>query len=154
MLPAVGLLAAILASGLSIFGPLRCAMPLQASRRAPKKAEAIVSSARGFLGRRGAADRPSDCSHFVQLVFRRHGIELPRSAAEQAELGERVAWLRQGDLVFFSGRLRSRRVGHVGIYASDGGFIHVPNADEGVRSESLQSPAYRRRFLFARRVVP
>lgn len=116
-------------------------------------AAAIATTAGGFLAKHRTAALPSDCSEFVQTVFRRHGVELPRSAAEQSELGRRVAWLRTGDLVFFAGRLRSRRVGHVGIYVSEGSFIHLPSRESGVRLESLQSPAYRRRFLFARRLV-
>jgi peptidoglycan DL-endopeptidase CwlO len=59
-----------------------------------------------------------DCSGFVQYVFARAGIRLPRTAREQAAFAAPVAWAARqpGDLVIFS---RGGRAYHVGIYAGD-----------------------------------
>ena len=76
-----------------------------------------------------------DCSGLVQYVFGRLGIELPHNAASQYLYGRRVARgsLRPGDLVFFSG------LGHVGIYAGGGRFIHAPQSGTTVRWSRLSS---------------
>jgi cell wall-associated NlpC family hydrolase len=76
-----------------------------------------------------------DCSGLVQYVYARIGIELPHYAAGQYGRGHRVARgaLRPGDLVFFSG------LGHVGIYAGDGKFIHAPRSGTSVRWSRLSS---------------
>jgi cell wall-associated NlpC family hydrolase len=76
-----------------------------------------------------------DCSGLVQYVYGKLGIRLPHYSAGQYALGHRVARgsLRAGDLVFFSG------LGHVGIYAGGGKFIHAPRSGETVRWSRLSS---------------
>jgi cell wall-associated NlpC family hydrolase len=84
----------------------------------------------------GASPRAGfDCSGFVQYVFAKVGIELPHYAAGQYGHGRRVSRgsLRPGDLVFFSG------LGHVGIYAGGGKFIHAPRRGTTVRWSRLSS---------------
>ncbi|HZK69395.1 MAG TPA: NlpC/P60 family protein, partial [Paludibacter sp.] len=58
-----------------------------------------------------------DCSGFTSYVYRNFGYNLKRSSAEQAEQFDTVQpeELKTGDLVYFSGRSHSKRVGHVGI---------------------------------------
>ena len=84
----------------------------------------------------GASPRAGfDCSGLVQYVYRRIGIHLPHHAASQYGHGRRIARgsLRPGDLVFFSG------LGHVGIYAGGGKFIHAPRRGTAVRWSRLSS---------------
>jgi cell wall-associated NlpC family hydrolase len=125
----------------------------------PAKAKALVRTARAYLPEEtdGRRKQPKDCSDFVLKVFGAHGIKLPRTSAEMAARGKRVAStrdLRMGDLVFFSGERISRTVGHVGIYVNNGIFIHVARPEVGVRMESLYSDHYRKRYLTARRLIP
>jgi hypothetical protein len=84
----------------------------------------------------GASPRSGfDCSGLVQYVYGRLGIRLPHYAASQYSHGHRVARgaLRAGDLVFFSG------LGHVGIYAGGGKFIHAPRRGTTVRWSRLST---------------
>jgi cell wall-associated NlpC family hydrolase len=84
----------------------------------------------------GASPRAGfDCSGLVQYVYSRLGIELPHYAAGQYGRGRRVSRgsLRAGDLVFFSG------LGHVGIYAGGGKFIHAPHSGTTVRWSRMSS---------------
>jgi cell wall-associated NlpC family hydrolase len=84
----------------------------------------------------GASPRAGfDCSGLVQYVYGKVGIRLPHHAAGQYGHGRRVARgsLRAGDLVFFSG------LGHVGIYAGGGKFIHAPRRGTTVRWSRLSS---------------
>jgi len=76
-----------------------------------------------------------DCSGLVQYVYRKLGISLPHYAAGQYGHGHRIprGSLRAGDLVFFSG------LGHVGIYAGAGKFIHAPRRGTTVRWSLLSS---------------
>jgi len=76
-----------------------------------------------------------DCSGLVQYVYAKVGIRLPHYAAGQYGHGRRVSRgsLRAGDLVFFSG------LGHVGIYAGGGKFIHAPRRGTTVRWSRLSS---------------
>jgi cell wall-associated NlpC family hydrolase len=84
----------------------------------------------------GASPRAGfDCSGLVQYVYAKVGIQLPHYAAGQYGHGRRVSRgsLRAGDLVFFSG------LGHVGIYAGGGKFIHAPRRGTTVRWSRLSS---------------
>jgi len=84
----------------------------------------------------GASPRAGfDCSGLVQYVYAKVGIHLPHYAAGQYGRGRRVSResLRPGDLVFFSG------LGHVGIYAGGGKFIHAPRSGTTVRWSRLSS---------------
>ena len=84
----------------------------------------------------GASPRSGfDCSGLVQYVYAKVGIHLPHYAAGQYGHGRKVSRgaLKAGDLVFFSG------LGHVGIYAGGGKFIHAPRRGTTVRWSLLSS---------------
>ncbi len=93
-----------------------------------------------------------DCSAFTGLVFKTHGVKLPRTSREQSKVGRPVAKndLKSGDLVFFS---RGRRgVGHVGIYIGNGKFIHS-SSGRGVTTDNLNAGTYARRYMGGRTVA-
>lgn len=78
-----------------------------------------------------------DCSGFVQVVFKIHGIKLKRDSSQQAEQGETVPSLanaRLGDLAFFTDD--TGRVYHVGLIISaeeivhSSGYVHRDRLDE------------------------
>jgi cell wall-associated NlpC family hydrolase len=103
----------------------------------PADRGAILDTARAQIGLpyRTAGESPRDgfdCSGLVQWVYARHGIRLPRSAAEQAHSCRPVAWgqLRAGDLVFFTPSRKSDQL-HVGIFDGRGSFIHSPRPVAG-----------------------
>lgn len=88
-----------------------------------------------------------DCSGFVQKVFERFGIDLPRVSRQQALAGEAVPSIedaRPGDLIAFG-----HPVDHIGIYVGDNKFIHAPKTGDVVKI----SPIYRTPTAI-RRVVP
>ncbi|RUL62497.1 peptidoglycan endopeptidase [Dyella dinghuensis] len=97
-----------------------------------------------------------DCSGFVRYVFEHAiGLQLPTNSASQFMIGHTVARndMQPGDLVFFrtAGRHGKGRVSHVGIYLSDGHFIHSPRRGESVRVDSLADSYWSQRFAGARR---
>jgi cell wall-associated NlpC family hydrolase len=98
----------------------------------------------------GTSRKGFDCSGFTQYVFAGSKISLPRTAAEQYNIGTPVnrQQLLPGDLVFFS--TYKSGASHVGIYIGGGNFIHASSS--GVRITSLNDSYYKTRYLGARRV--
>jgi len=100
-----------------------------------------------------------DCSGFTSHVYRNFGYDLGRSSNDQSKQFDSVdrTQLKTGDLVFFSGSRRSKRVGHVGIVVSakDNGefdFIHAA-VHSGVTISSSNETYYTKRYLKAGRVI-
>ena len=120
---------------------------------------AVLATAESYLGRTyrygGTGRRGFDCSGFVQTVFQRHGYRLPRTSELQSREGKRVGWgeLRPGDLVFFSDRPGSRRVGHVGIALPGGRMIHASTGRKRIVIDDLSMKYYRQRRYTVRRVL-
>jgi peptidoglycan endopeptidase LytE len=92
-----------------------------------------------------------DCSGFVQSVFAKNGIGLPRMADEQFAIGRRIAmgFLMPGDLVFFE--TYTSGASHVGIYIGHGRFIHA--STRGVVIDALSMSYYSSRYIGARRLI-
>lgn len=102
----------------------------------------------------GTSKRGIDCSAFVQTVmYQALGVSIPRTSLEQSGVGVEVAKndLEFGDLVFFD-TMRKGRVTHVGIYLSDGYFVHS-GSKTGVIVASLDNEFYTRTYLKAKRVI-
>ena len=106
----------------------------------------VLKTAKRYLGTRyrlgGTKPTAFDCSGFVRYVFARHGVELPRTARDQAARGHRIVVgadsLRVGDLLFF--RTPRGRASHVAIYVGDGRIIHASSGSRRVRYDDLDSP--------------
>ena len=122
----------------------------------------LVAFARTFLGtgyrfgsKAYSEAKTFDSSSFVQNVFNRFGVALPRSSRAQARMGMHVHpdHLKPGDLLFFHvpGKFKTNRtVGHVAIYEGNGKMIHV-FGDEGVTETPFHE--WKDRFLMAKRIT-
>lgn len=139
----------------------------QRARRLPLEATAITQSAqRFFVGTSylwgGVTPWGADCSGLVQSVFALHGLQLPRDAWQQAELGRDagrdIGELRAADLLFFSDRA-DKRITHVGLALGDRRMVHLALGRGGYAVERLSDrddpfvAKLRDRFLFARRML-
>ena len=100
--------------------------------------------------------KSTDCSGFVQYLYRQANIHLPRASAEQAQVGRVAARsmdfsrLLPGDLLFF--RDGGHHIGHEGIYLGEGKMIHAASHSRGVTVSDLRQPYYRRNFVVAKRL--
>ena len=99
-----------------------------------------------------------DCSGFVQYVYRREGVRLPRTSRQQAVAGSRrpTRWdaAAPGDLVMFANP--GERVSHVAFYAGGGRILHASSSGGGVRYDDLHTRRgrwYRERLVAVRRVT-
>jgi cell wall-associated NlpC family hydrolase len=118
----------------------------------------LVTTALSFRGVRYhlGGDQPEsgfDCSGFVSFVFKQYAIALPRTVAEQVEIGVRIDRdrLAPGDLIFFS--TTAPGASHVGIVVDDSTFVHAPGTGAVVRTERFDTAYWRARVLDYRRVV-
>ena len=100
----------------------------------------------------GAAPGGFDCSGLVVFAAASAGIRMPRTAAEQLQIGLPVArtQLEPGDLVFM--HLTSKEL-HVAIALDGQLFVHAPSSGGHVRVDSLIAAPYAKGFISARRVV-
>jgi cell wall-associated NlpC family hydrolase len=116
------------------------------------RGERVASIAKRYLGipYRWGGESPKtgfDCSGFVQYVFSRVGVSLPRVVSAQWTVGRRVSRsaLRPGDIVFFNG------LGHDGIYIGGNRFVHSPSSGDVVKISTITG-YYADRWVGARRV--
>lgn len=116
----------------------------------------IIGTAKKYIGTPyvfgGTSTSGIDCSGFTQLVYRTHGVSIPRTTTGQAKAGSHLNrnQLRTGDLIIFSGTYKSGP-SHAGIYISNGNFIHA-SSSRGVTIDSLNSNYYSKHFSYGRRV--
>ncbi|MFL9843476.1 C40 family peptidase [Flavobacterium rhizosphaerae] len=122
------------------------------------KRDAVIAYAKKFLGTSycyASADpkKGFDCSGFVNYVFDRFDIDLPRSSKNFKNLapGLKPKEFKKGDVLVFYGYKDSTSIGHVGIvYEADGmnsKFIHASSGGEKeVMISDLGSDMYTKRF--------
>jgi hypothetical protein len=140
---------------------------IELAKRFPLEAPAVASSAPEFFSATsylwgGVTPWGADCSGLVQSVYALHGLQLPRDAWQQGEMGEdagtEIGELRVADLLFFSDR-DDKRVTHVGIALGEYRMVHLALGRGGYAIERLDGRAdpfvdrLRERFLFARRIL-
>ncbi len=94
-----------------------------------------------------------DCSGFVKNLFGDVGVSLPRTAAEQALVGQpitRLEDLQKGDRLYFWEAKRNK-IGHTGIYLGNGLFVHSSRGKNGVSTDYLGAPNWLKILVAARR---
>ena len=92
-----------------------------------------------------------DCSAYTQQIYASVGINLPRTADVQYEVGTPISRseLLPGDEVFFT--TYTYGASHCGIYLGEGQFIHA-SSSYGVTISSLNDHYYSTHYIGARRM--
>ena len=91
-----------------------------------------------------------DCSGFVVYVYKKFGINLPRTSQAQAYVGKRISKseLQPGDLVFSN---TYSSLYHVGVYIGNGQFVHAANSSTGVTISNINDGYYGPRYAWSTR---
>jgi cell wall-associated NlpC family hydrolase len=130
----------------------------------PASVARVIPTAERYLGtpyRYGGTSPVTgfDCSGFVQYVFARNAVRLPRTSRQQAKVGValRRNWksLSAGDLVMFAER--GEPISHVAIYAGHDRIIHASASGGEVRYDDLSTRRgqwFVQHMVAARRVTP
>lgn len=135
--------------------------------RFPLRGEALVETAARWHGAPyvwgGVTRAGVDCSGLAQVVYRTHGLQLPRDSDQQARVGRNVEpgpgfeALRPGDLLYFAEE--EARISHVALSTGGSGIIHASIGNGGVGTNDLAGESgfereLRRLFVCARRLIP
>lgn len=119
----------------------------------------LLEDARFFKGGKyiwgGTSPQGFDCSGYVQYLFKKHQVNLPRTAWSQSKLGQEVVLsdIKTGDLLFFNtDKKRGIPVSHVGIFIGNGKFIHAASRKQGIIISPLAG-YYQDRFVIAKRLI-
>lgn len=77
-----------------------------------------------------------DCSGFTSYVYKKFGVNLPRSSKAQYNAGKKISMsdVKPGDLVYTPG--------HVGIYAGNGKILHSPRPGKSVQVSKMWSASW------------
>jgi cell wall-associated NlpC family hydrolase len=122
--------------------------------------EELLEYAKYFKGGKyiwgGTTPKGFDCSGYVQFLYKKHNINLPRTAWAQSKIGLSVDKnsLKKGDLLFFlTDKKRGIPITHVGIYIGDGEFIHAASKKRGIIISPVHSGYYANKFVSAKRIL-
>lgn len=95
----------------------------------------------------------TDCSGWVQGIYKKFGVNLPRVSRDQAKVGTPVKFenLQIGDLMFFSTRA-DKVISHVGIYLGNDYFISNLNEKKDVEIMPSWGSWSREFFMWGSRI--
>ena len=119
------------------------------------KASKVIEYAKKFLGNRyvwggTSLTNGTDCSGFVQSVYKHFGYNLQRTSSAQSNDSKyktvSVNNLQPGDLLFYT---HGSRIGHVTMYMGNGKVIHASNRKDGIKISSINY----RRPVKAKRII-
>ncbi|MEW6259696.1 MAG: C40 family peptidase [Thermodesulfobacteriota bacterium] len=122
--------------------------------------EAFENHIQKYIGipyrRNGTSQKGMDCSGFVSQFYRSlFDINLPHNSLAQYRFSMLHTVdeddMQPGDLVFFK-HPKSNRINHVGVYLSDGQFVHA-SSSEGVTVSSLDEGYWKKRFVGSKRFM-
>src|SRR5690606_18933498 len=101
----------------------------------------------------GTTRKGIDCSAFTRQLYNDvYNKELLRTSSEQFNTSNFIgnqSQLKEGDLVFF--KIRSKNISHVGVYLSDGKFVHASRS-KGIVISSLDDAYWSRYYVGGGRV--
>lgn len=117
----------------------------------------ILNTAKSYLGVPyvwgGTSPSGFDCSGYINYVFGKHGINLPRTAQQMYKsLGTLKGGASAGDIVFFSES--GKGITHAGISLGNGKYIHSSSGStRGVIISDFSSSWAKRTYVGAKSVL-
>lgn len=96
-----------------------------------KLRDALIDTATMLLGAPyrwgGRTVAGLDCSGLINIIYRVHGMDVPRNASDQYLAAKSISGkkLRKGDLVFLADQEKKDKITHVMLYAGDGQLVEA-----------------------------
>jgi cell wall-associated NlpC family hydrolase len=97
----------------------------------------------------GTTPQGFDCSGFLQYIFAKEGVSLPRTVAQMWKATTTVSEPAVGDLVFFE--TYTTGPSHAGVYIGNNQFVHA-GSSTGVTISNLNYAYWQDRYLGSKRV--
>ncbi len=74
----------------------------------------------------------ADCSGFVQSIYKKYGVSIPRTSRTQANAGTQISYseIQPGDLIFYA---KGGTINHVAMYIGGGQVIHASSPKTGIK---------------------
>lgn len=125
--------------------PVKFSTVPQASSGKGSVRDQMVSTAKGYLGMmydwggNGKNGRSFDCSGFIQAVYGKYGVQLPRVSYQQAAAGQRVSRDQAiaGDVIAWDNSSRNNGADHVALYLGNGKIMEFYGTGHPSRIRSL-----------------
>lgn len=115
------------------------------------KVDALVAEAKRYIGVpyvwAGSTPSGFDCSGYLQYVFNKVGVSIPRTVATIWGATKSVSSPRVGDIVFFE--TYQPGPSHAGIYLGNNKFIHA-GSSRGVEISDMNNTYWKPRYLGAK----
>ncbi|RAP78361.1 C40 family peptidase [Paenibacillus montanisoli] len=154
------LLGVVLSLSVAFAGSMLLAPKTTHAATDAETAARIISKGKQYLGTpyrfgaRSGITSSFDCSSFVQYVYKKYGVKLPRGSRDQARMGRKVlkSNLKRGDLVF-SDTNRDGKINHVSIYIGNGKLLHTYRVGIGVTISNFKGSVWDRTYVTARDVI-
>jgi peptidoglycan DL-endopeptidase LytE len=122
--------------------------PVMATYGSTSKVNALITEAKKYIGVpyvwAGSTPTGFDCSGYLNYVYNKVGISIPRTVASIWDATKPVSTPRIGDLVFFE----TYKTGpsHAGIYLGNNKFIHA-GSSRGVEISDMNNTYWKPRYL-------
>jgi cell wall-associated NlpC family hydrolase len=94
-----------------------------------------------------------DCSGFVQMIYKKEGLNLPRVSRDQFRSTKYLKFnqVLPGDLIFFAMKSPgTAKVDHVGVYVGKGYFVHA-SFSKGIHIDRINNQYYYKRLVGIRK---
>jgi cell wall-associated NlpC family hydrolase len=115
-------------------------------------ADALITEAKKYIGVPyvwgGSTPSGFDCSGFLNYVFAKQGISIPRTVATIWDAGTPVSSPQKGDIVFFN---TTGGPSHAGLYIGNNQFIHA-GSSTGVTITDMNNSYWKPRYLGAKSI--
>lgn len=123
----------------------------QVAGQTTSKVNELISEAKKYIGSpyewAGSTPAGFDCSGYLNYVYGKVGISIPRTVASIWSATKHVAAPRVGDLVFFE--TYKSGPSHAGIYLGNYKFIHA-GSSRGVEISDMNNSYWKPRYLGAK----
>lgn len=141
-------------AGAQTFNALNKGKPAAKTKaKSSAKASSLVSTAKSVIGTKykwgGTTPSGFDCSGFLNYVYKKQGVNIPRTVSQIWSSGKKVSNPKVGDVVFFN---TAGGPSHAGIYLGNNQFIHS-GTSTGVTISSLNNSYWKPRYMGAKSVL-